>query len=153
MAGRIDITATYPHTPDRVWTALTDSRALSEWLMANDFQPRLGHKFRFRTKPAPGFDGIVHCEVTELDPPRRLAYTWKGGNIDTVVTWTLEPTANGTRLRLEHSGFRGIRGTILRKFVLGPGWRKMFDRKLPAVLDRVHATGFTPNPEIAGSAC
>ena len=41
----------YPHSLERVWRALTD------------FQPRLGHKFQFRTKPAPGFDGIVNCEV------------------------------------------------------------------------------------------
>jgi len=36
---------------------------MADWLMPNDFQPRLGHKFQFRTKPAPGFDGIVNCEV------------------------------------------------------------------------------------------
>mgnify|MGYP002138872653 CR=1 FL=1 len=29
-----------------------------------------------------------------------------GGKLDTVVTWTLSPTASGgTKLRLEHSGF------------------------------------------------
>jgi uncharacterized protein YndB with AHSA1/START domain len=112
--------------------------------MANDFEPRLGHTFTFRTKPAPGFDGIVHCEVTALEPPSCLSYTWRGGGIDTVVTWTLERVAAGTRLRLRHDGFKGVRGTILRKLVLGPGWQKMFDRKLPAVLGRIHGADFTP---------
>src|SRR3954462_6913101 len=101
MPGAIRIDTVYPHSPHRVWTALTDSRAMAEWLMRNDFEPRLGHRFQFRTKPAPGFDGVVHCEVTELDPPRRLAYTWKGGSIDTIVTWTLEPVADGTRVKFE----------------------------------------------------
>jgi uncharacterized protein YndB with AHSA1/START domain len=82
---------TYPYPVERVWEAITDSAAMSDWLMPNDFVPRIGHKFRFQTKPARGFDGIVHCEVIALDPPRRLAFTWKGGGIDTVVTFTLEP--------------------------------------------------------------
>lgn len=30
---------------------------------SNDFEPRIGHRFQFRTEPAPGFDGVVNCEV------------------------------------------------------------------------------------------
>ena len=55
------------HPVSRMWDAITDPEAISDWLMPTDFAPRLGHKFQFRTKPAPGFDGIVHCEVIELD--------------------------------------------------------------------------------------
>jgi uncharacterized protein YndB with AHSA1/START domain len=135
MPGAIRIETVYPHPAGRVWSALTDSAAMAEWLMPNDFEARLGHRFQFRTKPAPGFDGVVHCEVTELDPPRRLAYSWKGGGIDTVVTWTLEPVGGGTRVAFEQAGFRGVRGTLLRKLVLGPGWQKMLHEKLPRVLD------------------
>jgi len=29
----------------------------------------------------------VHCEVLELDPPRRMVWSWAGGNIDTTVTF------------------------------------------------------------------
>ena len=68
----------YPHPVERVWRALTDRAALAEWPMANDFEPRVGHRFQFRTRPAPGFDGIVRCEVVTLEEPRRLAYTWQG---------------------------------------------------------------------------
>src|SRR5262245_42312302 len=101
MPGVIQIETIYAHPPQHVWMALTDSDAMAEWLMANDFQPRLGHRFQFRTKPAPGFNGIVQCEVTELVPLRRLAYSWKGGGINTVVSWTLEPVPEGTRVVLE----------------------------------------------------
>jgi uncharacterized protein YndB with AHSA1/START domain len=126
----------YPYPPGRVWEAISDSAAMADWLMPNDFQPRLGHRFQFRTKPAPGFDGIVNCEVITLDPPRRLAYTWKGGGIDTVVTFTLEPTRDGTKLVLEHTGFRGARATMV-SFILGRGWRKsILPQRLPAVLKR-----------------
>jgi len=36
---------------------------------------------------------------------RRLRYTWRVGGMDTVVTFTLEPTASGTHLSLVQSGF------------------------------------------------
>ena len=93
MPGSIHVEVEYPHPPERVWTALTDPRAIAEWLMPNDFQPRLGHRFQFRVAKARGWSGIVDCEVTRLEPPRHLAYTWKSDKVDTVVEWTLEPTA------------------------------------------------------------
>ena len=39
------------------------------------------------------------------EPPRLLAYTWRGGALDSLVTYWLEPEGDGTRLRFEHSGF------------------------------------------------
>jgi uncharacterized protein YndB with AHSA1/START domain len=78
----IDLTIIYPHPIDQVWAALTSADALASWLMPNDFQPVVGHRFTFRTKPAPGFDGIVRCQVLELDPPRRIAWSQAGGKID-----------------------------------------------------------------------
>jgi uncharacterized protein YndB with AHSA1/START domain len=137
MKRDIKLEAFYPWPVETVWRALTDSEALAEWLMPNDFSPRVGHKFQFRTKPAPGFDGIVNCEVIELIEHERLAFTWKGGGINTVVTFTLEPDPNGTRLRLEHNGFEGLRA-VLVSFILGGGWRKkILPLHLPAALARL----------------
>jgi uncharacterized protein YndB with AHSA1/START domain len=95
----------YPHTPERVWRALTDRRALAHWLMPNDFEPRLGHRFQFRPRKRQDGPGPVQCEVTALEAPRRLAYTWHapGDSTPSEVTWTLEPVERGTRLRLEHT--------------------------------------------------
>jgi uncharacterized protein YndB with AHSA1/START domain len=123
--------AVYPHPPERVWHALTDRRELAEWLMPNDF---LGHKFQFKTKSAPGFDGIVNCEVIEMDPPRRLAYAWRGGKLNSVVSFHSQPVAEGTRLVLEHTGFEGV-GDLAS--LLGSGWKRMLEQRLPAVLDAV----------------
>ncbi len=94
----------FPHPPERVWRALTDSSALGKWLMPNNFEPKVGHLFTFRTDPVPPhFDGIVHCRVTELNPPWRLSY---GGPLtETVVTYRLEPERGGTRLHFRHDGF------------------------------------------------
>lgn len=121
----------YPNSPEEVWECLTDPELIGQWLMKNDFQPVLGHKFQFRSKPKPAFkwDGIVYCEVTELVPNRRLSYTWEGGqdgkegNLDTVVTWILQPKNNGTELILEHRGFSGAKNYLV-SFMMESGWKK-----------------------------
>jgi uncharacterized protein YndB with AHSA1/START domain len=113
----------YEQPRERVWAALTNSDALAAWLMPNDFMPRLGHRFQFRTAPVERFkfDGIVSCEVLEIEPPSRLVYSWVGGGIDTRVAWTLQEQGKGTRLVLEHQGFRGVRGLLVSS-ILGKGW-------------------------------
>lgn len=132
--------AVYPHPMERVWRAITDSKAIAEWLMPNNFEPRLGHKFMFTSKPGPGWDGKSYCEVIELDPPRVLAYTWKGGPIDTVLRITLEPVPEGTRLRLEHTGFRGVKALMVSA-IMGRGWKGIVSRKIPAVVARLDERG------------
>jgi uncharacterized protein YndB with AHSA1/START domain len=126
---------TYHHAPERVWNALTDSAALAAWLMPNDFAPHVGHHFTFRTQPQLGFDGIVRCEVLEVDAPRRLVYSWQGGPLrqPTTVIWTLRAVPEGTHLRLEHAGFTGMSGAVVRR-LLGRGWRGLLRQSLPGQL-------------------
>ena len=97
----------YPYSPQRVWQAITNRRVLCQWWMETVFEPRVGHKFRFQAQPHQGFNEAIHCEVIELDEPRSLSYTWRGGLIGkpTIVTWRLVPVEGGTRLQLEHKGF------------------------------------------------
>jgi uncharacterized protein YndB with AHSA1/START domain len=100
-----------PHSPQKIWRALTQAPMVAEWLMKNDFKPVVGHKFRFEAKPMPGWKGYTNCEVLEVVEPSKLSYAWGDGTesdsgLKTIVTWTLTPTANGTLVRMEHSGFR-----------------------------------------------
>ncbi len=126
------------HAPrEAVWAALTDADALAEWLMPNDFAPRLGHRFTFRTRPAPGFDGIVHSEVLALDAPRLLVLAWRGGPLDTTLRFELQDHPEGTLLTLRHDGFRGL-GNLLPRIVLGLGWRRLLERKLGDCIARRH---------------
>ncbi len=135
----------YPHSIDNVWAALTNAEALSQWLMPNNFEPRVGHNFQFRTKPAPGFDGIVHCVVLEVQPPQRLVYSWKGGGVDTRLTWALKTVPSGTLLSLDHTGFRGLRGLFVST-ILGRGWgSRILFRNLPALLNRWSGSGPVPS--------
>jgi uncharacterized protein YndB with AHSA1/START domain len=78
---------------------------MEEWLMKNDFRPVVGHRFQFHSTPVPGWNGIIDSEVLAVEPTSRLAYGWASMGMESVVTWTLTPTADGTHLRMEQSGF------------------------------------------------
>ncbi len=95
-----------PHPQEKVWRALTQAPLIEAWLMSNDFQPVVGHKFTLRTAPMPNWNGIIDCEVTVVEPRSRLSYSWGSMGLNTVVAWTLTPTNSGTRVRMEQSGFQ-----------------------------------------------
>ena len=90
-----------PHPPEKIWRALTQSSLIEEWLMKNDFQPVVGHRFNLRADW-----GAVDCQVLAVEPNKTLSYTWAAYGLESVVTWTLSPTSTGTHLRMEQSGFR-----------------------------------------------
>jgi uncharacterized protein YndB with AHSA1/START domain len=101
-----------PHSLDKVWRALTQSPLLEDWLMANDFEPRVGHRFTFRMPGMPGWNGVTDCEVLSVVPNEELSYSWNASGeeaatgIRTVVKWTLEAFDGGVLVRMEQSGFR-----------------------------------------------
>jgi len=95
-----------PHPPEKVWRALTQTSLIKEWLMDNDFQPAVGHKFQFRSTPMPNWNGIIDSEVLVVDPNKKLSYSWGSLGLESVVTFTLTPTDAGTHIRMEQTGFR-----------------------------------------------
>ena len=149
MRRDIRLERTYPHPPDLVWRALTEPALIGEWLMENDFEAVVGHRFTLRTDPQPGFDGIVQCEVLELDAPRRMRWSWRGGPIDTVVEFDLAPAtladAAGTRLVVRQRGFDGL-PAVLVSYILGAGNNEVYGRRLPALLDRLAGRPVAPVP-------
>ena len=123
-----------PHAPETIWTALTTGELMGRWLMIpTGFEPVEGKRFTFRTTPAGAWDGIIHCQVLEVIANERFAYAWKGGHesnvgygsrLDTVVTFTLTRLAEGTRVRLVHSGF--VLPTNETAFKsMSEGWKKV----------------------------
>lgn len=98
-----------PHSPQKVWRALTDPVLLAEWLLpVVDLKLPLepGAAFTLKTQPYPGWDGTVNCRILEVEAQRKISYTWAVPFLDTVVTFTLTPTATGTRLSIVQSGFK-----------------------------------------------
>jgi uncharacterized protein YndB with AHSA1/START domain len=90
-----------PHASEKIWRALTQPHLIEAWLMKNDFKPEMGHRFSLRADW-----GSVDCRVLAIEPGKTLSYTWDALGLESVVTWTLTPTATGTRLRMEQTGFR-----------------------------------------------
>ena len=95
------------HPPEKLWRALTQPHLIAEWLMRNDFEPVVGHRFTLS-----GDWGGVECDVLAVEPGKTLTYTWNHVHDDplydlrSVVSFTLTPTASGTLLRMEQTGFR-----------------------------------------------
>jgi uncharacterized protein YndB with AHSA1/START domain len=116
------------HPPEKVWRALTRPELIADWLMESDFRPEIDHRFRFAAAW-----GAVDCQVLRIEPERLLSYTWQAQGLETVVTWTLEPTSAGTRLRMEQSGFRADQARAYGG--AKGGWPRFLD-SLEAVLAR-----------------
>ncbi len=119
------------HPPERIWRAVTEGPLIEEWLMGNDFQPIVGHRFNLRTTPMSHWNGVTDCEVVTVEPNERLSYTWNSSGeeaakgLKTIVVWTLTPTKGGTLVRMEQSGFRPDQEANYQG--ANYGWQKFID--------------------------
>jgi uncharacterized protein YndB with AHSA1/START domain len=121
-----------PGPIERVWAYLTQSDLRRRWLAAGDMELAVGTPFELvwrndeLTDPPgqrpPGFSGEhrMQSRITELDPPRKLAFTW-GGSGD--VCFTLEPKGDKVLLTLVH---RRV-GDRAMKLMVGAGWHMHLD--------------------------
>ena len=131
MAARIKHQLFFRHPPSAVWEYLTNAALMELWLMKNDFQPVIGHEFTFRANPVPSldYDRIVYCKVLEVEPFKKLSYSWKLGpgngtiNVDSVVRWELRPKDNGTELLLDHGDFAIMKNPGIFN-AMDAGWLK-----------------------------
>jgi uncharacterized protein YndB with AHSA1/START domain len=134
-ARRVVVEREFPHPPEKLWRALTQPHLIAEWLMKNDFAPVPGHRFRL----SGDWGGVLDCEVLEVEPNRTLSYTWDFAHSDpafdlrSVVTFSLVPAGNGTRLRMEQTGFRPEQKQASGGARIG--WQQ-FLAKLERLLDR-----------------
>jgi uncharacterized protein YndB with AHSA1/START domain len=162
MERTVRIKKYLPYPIPTVWKAITDSDILGRWFMENNFEPVLNREFTFKMAPQKGWDGITHCKVTELEDQHKISFTYRGSasgekalacagihseladsaakgifaELDTVLKFTLTPDCNGCCLGMEHSGFKGFK-LVLVSFIMGMGWKKQLNKKLPAVLEKI----------------
>lgn len=126
-----------PFPVERVWKALTDADELGKWAQTTDFRPEVGATYHDYDEPNEHWDGIMHGEVLEVDPPHRLLVTWNsGGDGPHRIEWTLEPTSKGTLLRIRHDGF-------------APDWpfQGMIEDGYRELIGRLHALLKTGEPQ------
>ncbi|MEU1300729.1 SRPBCC family protein [Streptomyces shenzhenensis] len=144
----IHIVRDYPHSPAKVWHAVTDPGLIPLWTATGagarpeGFTTTVGARFQFIAKPKPGWSGIVDCVVLELNKPRLLRYSWTdhGGGETTEVAYRIEPHGTGTRFTYDHTGFTGAGGLLMTQ-ILGHVRRKMLRVGLPAVLNDLDEAG------------
>lgn len=102
---------------ERIFQALTDPDQAVRWWGQNDkyhltqFQMdvRVGGKWSCSGSSLNMGNITVEGEFLEVDPPRRLVYTWISSwmPVSTKVVWELEAQGTGTMLTLTHTGFAG----------------------------------------------
>jgi activator of HSP90 ATPase len=96
MGKNLKQTATFKATPHEVFEALMDEKKHAEFLGADaKISRKVGGKFRM-------YGGDVDGKNVELVPDKKIVQTWRysdwpEGHYST-ITYSLEPTANGTRL-------------------------------------------------------
>ena len=134
-----------PGPIERVWEFLVDPDKRALWLAGGPMETRLGGavELQFRhadlsskTAPIPDRykgmeDGhVLRGTVTQLDPPRRLGFTWGLGAQASEVTIELVPQGTLVRLVLTHAK---LADTEERRSVTG-GWHTHVD----TLQDRLH---------------
>ena len=110
MKFDISVERIFPHTPEKVWRALTDAQALGQWLMETDFEPEPGTAFKMWCDDGDGGTDVYHCRLLSFEPPRRMVWSWvlQGREEDgeTIVEFRIEAIDSGTRVVVTHSGDR-----------------------------------------------
>lgn len=111
-----------------VWRALTDPDEAQqhhyEHVVDSTWMP--GEPVRYRSGDAV----VIHGTVVDVDPPHRLVHTFAftseeaAGDEASLVTWTLEPDDDGTRVLLVHEGF-GSRNASWR--AAEEAWEQILD--------------------------
>jgi uncharacterized protein YndB with AHSA1/START domain len=132
----LELRCVLPAPRERVFALLTDPAELPGWWGPHGFAVpsvevdlRPGGRYRFVMQPPDGDAFHLSGEFLEVDPPRRLTYTfaWEEPAPDdreTVVVLSLEGVAGGTELRLS----QGELATEERLELHRAGWSESFEK-------------------------
>lgn len=117
-----------------VWRAITTPEDMGRWYFdMQNFKPEVGCEFSFVVE----HEGNVHdhrCQVTEVIPQRKIAYTWRyhGHAGNSLVTFELFADGGKTKLKLTHEGLETF--PKLPRFArknFARGWTWLIGSELP----------------------
>ncbi len=54
---KLELEEVFDQPVETVWRAITDPVRLARWLLENDFEPRVGHRFTLREAPTAQWRG------------------------------------------------------------------------------------------------
>ena len=133
----------FPHPPEKLWRALTESSLLAQWMMKNAFEPAVGRKFQFRADPT---RRAIFEELTRQGEQTVHALTRHAGVSQPAVSKHLTVLKRAKLVRHRREGrethYRA-QADALTPIVdwlnlYGAFWRDRFDR-LEALLERMDA--------------
>ena len=125
---------------DKVWSAVTEPEHISRWFGRAELDQAGVGSLTWPDR------GPVPLRVEAMDPPRTVTYRWSNDDAldrlpasldeehSTVFTFTLEPTADGTRLTVVESGFDHTSDPAANLESHRGGWDAELD-KLVALLE------------------
>ena len=108
------------HPVSKVWHAITDAEEVSRWIRyPARIDLRLGGEYHvdFSRTHSGDLDGVI----VRIEPGRKLAYVWGLS----LIEWTLEPLAEGTRYTMVHNG--QALGLVDDEAGLVAGWHAFLD--------------------------
>ncbi|HEU4658848.1 MAG TPA: SRPBCC family protein [Capillimicrobium sp.] len=104
---------------ERVWDVLTQAEHIGSWFCdaGADVDLRPGGSITLRWEQ----HGTAKCRLERVEPPHALSWRWPANDApdrhgdpapgqSTLVEFTLEPVADGTRLRVVETGFDALAG-------------------------------------------
>jgi len=139
----IIVERTFSVPPEKVWNAITDPNQMRQWYfpMMEDFRPEKGFETQFDV--VMGDKHYLHLwKVTDVIPGRKISYEWKYGGYpgDTLVTFELFESQEGTKLILTHENLETFKGDIypeLDKDNFLEGWMRFIGTALKDYLDKI----------------
>ena len=117
--SRIDRSIEIKAPPKRVWRALSNADELSAWFQVKIEGQLAPNSDLWMTSTHGQCTGMrFRVWIKEMTPPHRMVWEWHPGAIDpkvdysreprTTVTFTLEPSGEGTKLSVSETGFDEI---------------------------------------------
>ncbi|MFP9114507.1 SRPBCC family protein [Flavobacterium sp. RHBU_3] len=123
----------------KVWEAITVNDKMKDWyFQLDEFKAEVGFRFHF-TGGSEEKQYLHLCEITEVIPQRKLAYSWKydGYEGESFVVWELFPDGEGTKLVLTHVGLETF--PLLKDFAresFTEGWKYILGISLQEFLEK-----------------
>jgi uncharacterized protein YndB with AHSA1/START domain len=127
-------TRQYPHPREKIFRAWTDAQALKRWFLPTAehrctyaaIDPRVGGHYRITVEAPDGLRHTVSGVYSEVEPPRRLVFTWIWENkpeVESLVTVELREHPQGTELTLTHERLPDADSRARHEY----GWRGCLD--------------------------
>lgn len=124
-----------------IWKALTEKEIMKQWYIdVKEFKTIVGFKFEFWAGEEGGKQWKHLCEITEVIPEKKLAYTWQyeGYSGMSHVTFELSEEQNGTKLKLTHTGVDSFPADVLElaSSNFEKGWNQIVNVTLKEFLEK-----------------